>query len=383
MGLLKAVHGALGSVMQEQWKEIFWCDSLNDNTLLVRAHKQTGARSANTRQDDDVLTNGSVLCVADGQSVLVVKQGKVVDVCSEPGEHIFHDDQQAGLKGFFKEVGKRVSFGGGDIQPVVYRVYYLNTKEITGIRFHSPGSIPFRQGDGVSALDLDGSLALSGCFSYRVSDPVKLYKSIIGNVSDRFDREEINFHMRKELEACMSPALSKLSQKRMRPSQLPGQIPTLCDTLRELMNEGWCGAHGFEIVSLALDGVNSENASLIQSTQHASMLRNPEMAAAVLIQAETEAIPAAAKSRALVVPVVIPVRFSETAEKKAAPVGSSARPSRTAEKKAALSWRCACGNQTDTAFCPNCGKPRSEEWVCECGQRNASPFCRSCGRKKQ
>lgn len=200
---------------------------------------------------------------------------------------------------------------------MVYRVYYLNTKEITGIRFHSPRSIPFRQGDGVSALDLDGSLALSGCFFYRVSDPVKLYKSIIGNVSDRFDREEINFHMRKELEACMSPALSKLSQKGMRPSQLPGQIPTLCDTLRELMNEGWCGAHGFEIVSLALDGVNSENASLIQSTQHASMLRNPEMAA-VLTQAETEAIPAAAKSRALVVPVVIPVHSSQTAEKKAA-----------------------------------------------------------------
>ena len=74
MGLLKAVHGAVGSVLEEQWKEFFVCDALRDDTLLVRAHKHIGKYSANTRKDDDVLTNGSVLSVADGQCVLVVKQ---------------------------------------------------------------------------------------------------------------------------------------------------------------------------------------------------------------------------------------------------------------------------------------------------------------------
>lgn len=365
MGLLKAVHGAVSGVMEEQWKEIFWCDALGDDVLLVRAHKRIGQRSANTRQDDDVLTNGSVLCVADGQSVLVVKQGKIIDFCSKPGEHIFHDPEQNGLKGFFKEVGKRISFGG-DVQPTVYRVYYVNTKEITGVPFRSPGKIPFRLADGVSRLDLDGSVSYSGCFSYRISDPVKLYKDVIGNISGCFGRSEINSRMQAELEACIGPALGKLTQRGMRPSQLPEQVPTLCDTLRELMNEGWCGAHGLEIASLALDGLTANDAPLVQSVQHAAILRDPKMAAATLTQAAAEAIPAAAANPgargipAVAAPAPVPK-----------PAGKNTTP-----------WRCACGTQTATAFCPNCGKPRPEEWVCECGQRNASPFCRNCGKKK-
>lgn len=295
MGLLKAVHGAVGSVLEEQWKEFFVCDALRDDTLLVRAHKHIGKYSANTRKDDDVLTNGSILSVADGQCVLVVKQGKVVDFCAEPGEHVFEDPEQRGLKGFFKEIGRRVAFGGGDIQPVVYRVYYLNTKEITGVPFRSARPIPFRARDGATTLDLDASVRLSGCFSYRVSDPVKLYKTIIGNVSGRFGREELNSHMQAELSACMQAALGRVAERGLRPSQLPGQTEMLCDALREQMRAGWCGEHGLELVSLALDSFTAGDQELIQSAQHAAMLQNPQMAAAELTQATAEALEGAAK----------------------------------------------------------------------------------------
>jgi membrane protease subunit (stomatin/prohibitin family) len=294
MGLLKAIHGAVGSVLEEQWKEYFRCDALRDDTLLVRARKQIGNRSANTRKDDDVLTNGSVISVADGQCVLIVKQGKVLEVCMEPGEHVFEDPEQRGLKGFFREVGRRVAFGGGDIQPVVYRVYYMNTKEMTGIPFRSPGAIPFRLRDGVTALDLDAAVSLGGCFSYRVSDPVKLYKTIIGNVSGRFGREEIRSHMQAELAACLQPALGRMAERGLRPSQLPEQVPTLCETLRELMNARWCGEHGLELVSLALDSFDAKDGDLIQSAQHAAMLQDPTLAAATLTQATAEALSEAA-----------------------------------------------------------------------------------------
>lgn len=294
MGLLKAVTGAVGSVLEEQWKEFFICDALPEDTLLVRAHKHVGKYSANTRTDDEVLTNGSVISVAEGQCVLVVKQGKVIEVCREPGEHVFEDPEQGGLRGFFKEVGRRVAFGGGDIQPVVYRVYYLNTKEITGIPFRSPGAIPFRLRDGVTSLDLDGAVSLGGSFSYRVSDPVKLYKTIIGNVSGRFGRAEIRSHMQAELAACLQPALGRMAERGLRPSQLPAQVPALCETLRELMNDRWCGEHGLELVSLALDGFDAADGDLIQSAQHAAMLQDPTMAAAALTQATAEALSEAA-----------------------------------------------------------------------------------------
>lgn len=296
MGLLKAVHGAVGSVLEEQWKEFFVCDALNDETLLVRAHKHVSKYSANTRKDDDVLTNGSVLSVADGQCVLVVKQGKVVDFCREPGEHVFEDPEQRGLKGFFKEVGRRVAFGGGDIQPVVYRVYYLNTKEITGVPFRSARPIPFRVRDGVTSLDVDSSVGLSGCFSYRVSDPVKLYKTVIGNVTGRFGREELNSHMQAELSACMQSAMARVAEAGLRPSQLPGQTEALCDALREQMSAGWCGQHGLELVSLALDSFTVGDQELIQSAQHAAMLQDPQMAAATLTQAAAEALEGAARN---------------------------------------------------------------------------------------
>ena len=296
MGLLKAVHGAVGSVLEEQWKEFFRCDALDDETLMVRAYKQTGKRSANTRKDDDVLTNGSILSVADGQCVLVVKQGKVVDFCREPGEHIFEDPDQRGLKGFFKEVGRRVAFGGGDIQPVVYRVYYMNTKEITGIPFSSRSPIPFRVKDGSSALDLDSGVSLSGCFSYRVSDPVKLYKTIIGNISGRFSRAELNAHLQADVNASLQSALGSLAGRGLRPSQLPAHTEQLCEALRQQMADRWSGQHGLEIVSLALDGFKSEDGALLQSAQYASMLKDPRSAAAVLTQATAEAMTSAASS---------------------------------------------------------------------------------------
>ena len=296
MGLLKALHGAVGSVLEEQWKEFFRCDALDDETLMVRAYKQTGKRSANTRKDDDVLTNGSILSVADGQCVLVVKQGKVVDFCREPGEHIFEDPDQRGLKGFFKEVGRRVAFGGGDIQPVVYRVYYMNTKEITGIPFSSRGPIPFRVKDGGSSLDLDSGVSLRGCFSYRVSDPVKLYKTIIGNISGRFSRAELNAHLQADLNASLQSALGSLAGQGLRPSQLPAHTEQLCEALRQQMADRWSGQHGLEIVSLALDGFQSEDGALLQSAQYASMLKDPRSAAAVLTQATVEAMTSAASS---------------------------------------------------------------------------------------
>ncbi len=292
MGILKAVHGAVGSVLEEQWKEFFCCSALSDDTILVRAHKQIGKYSANTRKDDEFLTNGSVISVADGQCVLVVKQGKVIEFCREPGEHVFEDPEQRGLKGFFKEVGRRVAFGGGDIQPVVYRVYYMNVKEITGVPFRSAGPIPFRVRDGVTSLDLDSSVRLSGCFSYRVSDPVKLYKTVIGNVSGRFGREEINSHMRADLCACLQTALGRMAEQGLRPSQLPERTPELCDALRELMNGRWSGEHGLELVSIAMDSFRAEDGELIQSAQHAAMLTDPQMAAATLTQATAEALEA-------------------------------------------------------------------------------------------
>lgn len=361
MGLLKAVHGAVGSMLEEQWKEFYCCDSLQDDTLLIRGQKQIGKYSANTRVEDNVLTNGSVICVADGQCVLVVRQGKVVDVCREPGEHVFEDPEQAGVKGFFREVSRRVSYGGGDVQPIVCRVYYLNVKEITGICFETPAPVLFRVKDPVSGLDADTGVLLGGCFSYRVCDPVKLYKTVIGNVGQRFSRDALNDRLQAELTTCLQPALAQLSARGIRPAELPAQVPALCDALREQMNARWCGEHGLELRSLALASCRVTDAPVVQAAQHAQLLRDPVMAAAALTGAAATALPKAAASSAA----------------RAASITAA-----FARRRAQTSWSCVCGAASDRFFCPECGRPCPTTWVCGCGAKNIGDFCSACGKKK-
>ena len=392
----------MGSVLDEQWREFFSCDAIGSEWLLIRAYKRIGSRSANTRRDDNVLTNGSILSVADGQCVLVVKQGKVIDVCAEPGEHVFEDPEQGGVKGFFREVGKRVAFGGGDIQPTVYRVYYLNVMEIPGIPFRTPAPVPFRVGDPNSGLDLDSGLILGGSYSYRVSDPVKLYKTVIGNVSGKFSRRELSRHMQAELMGCMQSALSALAGRGLRPNELTEHVPALEEALREQMNAGWCGEHGIELGSLALDTCVLTDAGTVQSSQHAAMLRDEGMAGAIMTQAVSEALPAAASAPgARVVPLAaIPV--SAPAGARTLPDSPAARtvppaaerrtpadrpaartdPAPAARPAPRSPWKCACGTVSDRRFCPNCGKPRPAEWTCACGQKNESRFCSACGARR-
>ena len=86
MGLIKAGMGALGGTLADQWKEFFYCDSLDKDVLMVKGQKRTSRRSSNNGEDN-IITNGSGIAVADGQCMLIVEQGKVVEVCAEPGEY--------------------------------------------------------------------------------------------------------------------------------------------------------------------------------------------------------------------------------------------------------------------------------------------------------
>lgn len=355
MGIIKAVTGALHSVKEEMWREYFYCDTMSADTLLLRAEKRVSKYSANTRKDDNMLTNGSILSVADGQCVLVVKQGKVIDCCQEPGEHIFEDPEQRGVKGFFKEVGKRIAFGGGDIQPTVYRVYYLNTKELTGLSFQTRKLVSFRVRDAQTGLDLDSAVRISGCFSFRIADPVKLYKLLIGNVSGCYTRADLTAQLQTSLTSDLQPALARLSALGIRPSEIPAHVPELCEALREQMNAGWCGAHGLELVSLALDSCALADTELVQSAQWAKPLTDPAMAAAVLTQATAEALPAAAANSA-----------------------------GTGFGAAVLTQGPAAAAADSTRPAPAVTPIRRDRtpWVCVCGQQNDSPFCRACGSKR-
>ena len=138
MGLIKAAKDAIGSMMADQWREYFYCDSLNNDTLVVKGQKRvTAGRNSNTKGVDNIITNGSIIAVNEGQCMLLVDQGEITDFCADAGEFVYDSSAEPslfygglgeGLKNTFSSIGKRFTFGGN--APRDQRVYFINTKEI-------------------------------------------------------------------------------------------------------------------------------------------------------------------------------------------------------------------------------------------------------------
>ena len=152
MGLIKAEIGAVGGVLADQWKEFFYCDAMDKSVMVVKGQKQvSGGRSSNTKGSDNIISNGSGIAVADGQCMMIVEQGKIVEVCAEPGQFtydtssepsIFTGNLGNSIKETFKQIGKRFTYGGDTGKD--QRVYYFNTKELIDNKFGTPNPIPFR-----------------------------------------------------------------------------------------------------------------------------------------------------------------------------------------------------------------------------------------------
>ena len=160
MGLIKAAVGSIGGVFADQWKEFFVCESLDADTLLAKGERQKGRRSGNNGSDN-VISNGSVISVADGQCAIIVESGKVVELAAEPGAFtydkstepsIFSGDLGENVVDIFGEIARRFSFGGDTGKD--QRVYYINTKEITGNKYGTPSDVPFKVTDEASGLNL-------------------------------------------------------------------------------------------------------------------------------------------------------------------------------------------------------------------------------------
>ena len=138
MGLIKAITGAVGGVLADQWKEFFYCDALDSDTLMVKGQKRVSGRSSNTKGSENVISNGSGIAVADGQCMIIVDQGKIVEFCAEPGQFtydtstepsIFTGDLDDAIMDTFQDIGRRFTYGGDTGKD--QRVYYFNTKEIS------------------------------------------------------------------------------------------------------------------------------------------------------------------------------------------------------------------------------------------------------------
>ena len=414
MGLIKALAGATGGILADQWKEFFRCEAIPADVLVMKGQKVTGKRSSNTKGTDNIITTGSVILVADGQCMMIVDQGQIVEFAAEPGEYtydasteptIFCGDLGEGLKQSFQQLGKRFTFGGEP--PKDQRIYYFNTKELMGNKYGTPSPVPFRVVDNNIGLDTDISIRCFGEFSYRICDPMLFYKNVCGNVTGNYTRDNLDGQMRTELLTALGPAFAKISAKGIRYSALPGHTFEIAEALNEVLSSKWRNLRGLEIVSFGVSNVNAseEDEAMIKELQKTAVFRNANMAGAYMVGAQGEAMKAAASNPngammgfmgmgmaqtagGVNAAQLFQIGQQQTAQQQAQQlIDAQAQAMANAAAAPAGGWKCSCGATATGKFCPECGAKKPEPkpangWKCSCGAMATGKFCPECGSPK-
>ena len=402
MGLIQAIKTAAGSVVADQWKEYFYCEAIPKDVIMTRGQKRTGSGSSNTKGSDNIISNGSGIAVADGQCMIIVEQGKIVEVCAEPGEFTYDSSTEpsifAGSLGksildTFKTIGKRFTYGGDTAKD--QRVYYFNTKELIDNKFGTPTPIPFRVVDSKIGLDVDVSLRCAGVFSYKVADPLLFYTNVCGNVTTEYRRSELDSQLKNEFISALQPSFAKISAMEVRPNQVIDHITDLENAMNETLSAKWGQTRGLAVVSIALSTVTlpEEDQQMIKELQRTAVLRNPGMAGATLVGAQAEAMKTAAGNSAGALNGFLGMGMAMNAGG-VAPMNAQnlfamdqQAQAQAAPAAAADSWKCTCGATVTGKFCPNCGTKKPEPaaadaWKCTCGATVTGKFCPECGAQK-
>ena len=397
MGILKVGVGAAQGVLADSWREYFYCDAMDVDVLAKKGEQRQSKRGFNTKKSENIISNGSIIVINEGQCMMIVEQGKVVEVCAEAGEFLydsatepslFYGDLKESIKESFRQFGKRVGFGGdpaGD-----QRIYYFNTKEILGNKYGTSNPVPFRVVDTNIGLDIDIAIRCHGEYAYHIIDPILFYKNICGNITDTYTRDSMESQLKSEMLTALQPAFGKLSAMGIRYSALPAHTMELSQALNEVLAEKWGGRYGIEITSIGVSSVKAsdEDEAMIKELQRNATLRNPSMAAAHLVNAQAEAMQAAA-ANPNAGPVMAFAGMNLANQSGGMNAGQlfqmAAQQQPQTHASTQTGWTCSCGAADNTGnFCTECGakKPEENVWICACGSHNKGRFCPQCGKPK-
>ena len=400
MGLIKAALGSVGSVLADQWKEYFYCDSMASNVLVTKGKKRTSSRNSNTKGSDNIISNGSVIAVNEGQCMMIVEQGKIVEFAAEAGEYTWNSSSEPtifqggleGLEGSWETLKRRFAFGGDTAKD--QRVYFFNLKELVGNKYGTPAPIPFRVVDNNIGLDMDVSIRCNGEYSYKIADPMLFYKNVCGNVSEDYTRDQLDSQLKSEFLTALQPAFARISAQGIRYSALPGHTMELAQAMNEVLSSKWGATRGLAIVAVGVNSVtaSAEDEATIKELQKSAVFRNTNMAAAHMVQAQAEAMKTAAGNKNGAMMGFMGMNMAQSAggfnaaslfQMGQQQPAASAPAAPAAPAAGANTWKCSCGAVNTGKFCVECGASKpADGWVCSCGAVNKGKFCSECGAKK-
>ena len=408
MGLLKAGIGAAGGVLADSWREFFYCSSLDAQTLVAKGEKRTSERSSNVHGEENIISDGSIIAVNEGQFMIIVEQGAIVEACGEPGEFVFDSSTEPSLffgesgslgerlRQTFERLGTRFTFGGE--APMDQRIYYFNTKELVGNKYGTPSPVPFRVVDQRAGIDIDIAIRCFGEYSYRITNPILFYTNVCGNVEEGYTRDEIDGQLKSELMTALQPAFAKISDMGIRYSALPGHTMELAEALNDVLSAKWGKLRGIEIVSFGVSSVKAseEDEQMLKEMQRNAAFMDPTRAAAHLVGAQASAMQTAAGNQGAG-PAMAFMGMNmagaaggmnaQNLYQMGAQQQAAAQPA-PAPASAPAGWTCSCGAVNKGKFCAECGSKKPEGaplFKCDkCGWEPPDPhhppkFCPECG----
>ncbi|MCL1844187.1 MAG: SPFH domain-containing protein [Defluviitaleaceae bacterium] len=411
MGLIRAGMNAVGSTLSDQWLEFFYQDAMPETVLVTKGQRRHDSnRKTANKGNDNIISNGSGIAVADGQCMMIVEQGKIMDVCAEPGQYtwtqssepsIFSGPLGENIVNTFKTLGRRFAFGGDTAKD--QRIYYFNIRELKNNKFGTATPIPFRVVDANIGLDIDITLRCNGMYSFKMTDPLLFYTNISGNVENQYTRDQIENQLRSEFLNALQPAFARLSAMGLRYSAIPGHTMELSDALNQILSEKWGELRGLSVVSIAINSLSApkEDEEMIRNLQRKAVMRDPGMAGAALVNAQAEAMQTAAGNEGGAMMGFMGLGMAQQAggmnandmfamhqqNQQAAMAAQQAAAAATGTGVAPVasdSWTCSCGAANAGRFCQECGtpKPIPAGWACSCGAANTGRFCQECGKPR-
>ncbi len=402
MGLIKAALGAAGGALADQWLEQFYCDSLDESILMVQGKKRVTDRTSNTKGNDNIISNGSIISVADGQCALVVDNGKVVEVAAEPGDFkydsstepsIFAGNLGKSIIDTFKTIGRRIAFGGDTAR--VQKVYYINTKFIPNNLFGTPEPIPFKIVDkNIPNLSLSVAVRCSGRYVYQIENPLLFYTNLAGNITGTYARSEIDGTLKSEFVTALQPALGEISKLGVLPEDITTKVMEITESMNNILSSKWGEIYGIKVVSVAFNPITlpPEDAKKLKEFQEMAVYSNPAMAAAKLATAQASAMEKAAGNPNGAMMGFMGMGMAQQAGGMNAQslfnmAGQQQAQQSVPQAAPVDGWKCDCGTVATGKFCTNCGKAKpapvvADGWKCECGADNKGKFCVECGKPK-
>lgn len=394
MGLLKAAFSAGGSTLADQWREFFTVDSMDADTLIKRGEKRVGG--SNTKGSEGVISNGSVIAVPVGTAMVITDNGKITEFTAEAGEFTYDSSTEPtclygsfgeGLMESFKTFGKRFTFGGEPAKD--QRVYFINLKEIMGNKFGSASPMPYQDPTYKNIY-----IRYFGQYSFKISDPIKFFTNIAGNVQDVYTKSLLMEQSTAEFLNALDTSLNNLSDDGVVFSRLPSQQLKLAKYMNDALDEDWIGRRGIEIVSVAIEKVTPDDKSRerIEKFDTSELMSDEKRAVGRMIDAQATAFEEAGKNAngavngfmgvgmvggmANMMGGQSPLNFVQHQ--------NNQQPAQPQTNNAA-SWTCSCGTVNEGKFCKDCGgkKPEDLSWTCKCGTVNTGKFCNECGNPKE